>query len=191
MRGREFIAVWFSIVVLGTVLTVETLEILNIQSGQIEQSIKPTEASNHFSVQCACAIGVAPTDYGDQYRHYYIDINRLADKKNKLTIQFSLRIVNQEDNGYYFLIEKYSAPPPGWTIPTCHIGYIAVNETKTFVYSDLERTRPMCALTECVDLVVKAFRDSSCSNLYSQDNLQVTFHFLDRRARPHYVSTPS
>jgi len=172
---------WVCAIILGTILTAGTLRILNLTSKEIGQSHKPIEDSNHFSVQW---MGFSPTDYSNLYPDYYICINDLAE--STLTMQIALQILNQEAYGYYFLIEQNSAPPAGWTISTFYIGYIDVDETLTFVYSDIERTKPGSisggVLTESVDLVAKAYWDSSYTNLYSQDNFAVTFNFIDRTA---------
>ena len=165
--------VYLSVVIAASVFA--TVGMPMLQSGYNTNNVE----TNHFSVTW---MGFSPTDYSNQYPEYYICINNLAE--NTLTMQVALQIKNQESSGYYFLIEQYSAPPAGWTISTYYIGYIAVDETKTIVYSDLQRTRPTSisggVQTESVDLVVKAYWDVSYTDLYSQDNFAVTFHLIDR-----------
>ena len=141
-----------------------------------EQSYSKT---NHFSVRWMGFFG----GYSTQYPEYYICINDL--KENNLTIYIALRIKNQEDQGYHFKIEQNATPPAGWVLPSQYIGYVDVDETKDFVYT-CYRERPTNIpdgrLTEEISLVVKAFYDCDCSNLYSQDSFSVKFNFIDLSA---------
>lgn len=50
MDFKKFVAIWLSLVILGTVLTAGTLKMLYSQSANIQQSTTPTEGNNHFSV---------------------------------------------------------------------------------------------------------------------------------------------
>ena len=175
---KKFIAVWLSVVILGTVLTAGTLKILYIPSEQIAQGNAPNEGSNHFSVQW---MGFAPTDYSSEYPEYYICINNLKD--DPLTMQIALQIKNQEDSGYYFKVDQFVAPPSGWSILPMAVGFVDVDETKQFVYDNVFRSRPTSIaqgrLTESISLVVQAYYDAGYTNLYSQDDFTVTFNFLD------------
>lgn len=175
---KKFIAVLLSVVISGTVLTAGTLKILYTQSQQIAQSDTANEASNHFSVQW---MGFAPTDYGSDYPEYYICINNLKD--DPLTMQIALQIKNQEDSGYYFKIDQFAVPPSGWSVLPMAVGFVDVDQTKQFVYDNVFRSRPTSIaqgrLTESISLVVQAYYDPGCTNLYSQDDFTVTFNFLD------------
>jgi hypothetical protein len=142
----------------------------------------PAESvENHFSVRW---MGFAPSDYSSQYPNYCIDVNDLKD--STLKMQIALQIKNQESNGYYFLIDKYGEPSENWTIVPYQIGYVAVDATKQFVYSNASRIKPLSIseglLTENVSLAVGAYNDASYTSLYSQDNFNVTINFIDRMA---------
>lgn len=171
---KKFMAIWVLVIVVVSVFTVVGMSLLKVGN-------KEVAATNHFSVRW---MGFSPTEYSNEYPEYYICVNNLAE--STLTMHVALKILNQEAYGFYFLIEQFTAPPAGWTISTYYIGYIDVDQTLTFVYSDLQRTKPTSissgVLTETVDLVVKAYWDSAYTNLYSQDNFNVTFHFIDRTA---------
>jgi len=174
---KKFLAVWLSIVILGTILTAETLRMLSNQKEQVDQSNASTQGSNHFSVQW---MGFFPS-YSSQYPEYYICVNNL--KSDILAMDIALQIKNQEDAGYYFKGDKYEEPPTGWTISPIAIGFVDVDQTKTFTYS-VSRSKPASIsqgrLTETINLVIGAYHDSSYLNLYSQDNFTVTFNFIDR-----------
>jgi len=173
MKFRSFVALFLSVVMAISVFTIVGMSML--QNGYDTTSSE----TDHFSVTW---MGFSPPDYSNQYPDYYICINNLAD--DPLAMQIALQIKNQEDSGYYFLIEQYTAPPAGWTISPYYIGYVSVDETKTFTYEDVTRSKPTSIaggrLTESVDLVVKAYWDAAYTSFYSQDNFTATFHFIDR-----------
>lgn len=137
------------------------------------------DSKSHFSVRW---MGFSPS-YSNKYPEYHICVNNL--KSDILAISIALQIKNQEDSGYYFKIEKYVEAPAGWTIPSMTIGYIDRDETKAFTYS-VSRIKPTAIpeglITENISLVVKAYYDPSLTDLYSQDNFNVTFNFIDRLA---------
>lgn len=130
---------------------------------------------HHFSVRW---MGFSP-NYNNSYPDYYVAVNDA--EPNPLVLQIALQIKNQENSSYYFRIEQYSAPPSGWTVDPLDIGLINVDQTKDFTYTVL-RSRPTSIpsgiITEPINLVVKAFYDIY-GTLYSQDNFNVTYHFLD------------
>lgn len=170
MEFRKFLAVYLAIVIgVSTFMTVMAPRL------QSRNEIMP---SNHFSVSW---MGFAPTDYNDSYPEYTICINNLRD--NPLRMQIAFQIKNQEAQGYYFLIDGYSAPA-GWTFDPYEIGYIDIDETKAFIYENVTRILPSAILqgrlTENTILVVRAYYDESYTNLYSEDNAYVTFNFIDR-----------
>jgi len=152
-----------------------------LQSSLTEQ---PSTRSNgeyseepRFSVRW---MGFCPT-YNNQTPDYYICINDLKD--DYLTMHIAMQIQNFENSSYWFLIESFTAPPTGWTVTTYYIGFINIDQTITFTYSNINRTKPTSIpegrITESINLVVRAYHDSSYTNLYSQDNFTVQFHFLD------------
>jgi hypothetical protein len=177
---KKFLAVWLSIIVAGTIFTVGTLKILYVQPAENQQNSTPDDGNNHFSVRW---MGFFPT-YNSAYPDYYICVNDLL--PSTLTMNIALQIKNQEASGFYFKIEKYVDPPAGWTVTPFTIGYIDVSQTLTITYVT-SRPKPASPisggrLSETIDLVVKAYYDSGYSNLYSQDNFPVNFHFIDRTA---------
>jgi hypothetical protein len=166
---KSFIAVWIILVSGGALLFVGlSSKLQNVKNVEVGQ--------NHFSVVWK---GFQPT-YSNQTPDYYICINNLKD--TTLRMRIAMKIQNFEDNGYWFLIGPYGSPPSEWTIENYQIGFIRIDETKEFIY-EVSRTKPSSIpegiRTESIHLVVKAFRDPSYSNLYSQDDFIVTFHFID------------
>ena len=132
---------------------------------------------NHFSVVWK---GFQP-DYSNETPDYYICINNLKDEV--LNMHIAMKIENFEDSGYWFMVGPYEPPPQGWNIEDCKIGFIRVDEIKEFVYENISKVRPdsipQGIFTESIHLVVKAFRDPDYSDLYSQDDFFVNFHFID------------
>jgi len=161
-------AVWFSVIAVVSIFAV-------VMAPRLENRDNGT-STNHFSVRW---MGFRPS-YSDEYPDYYVCINDL--KRDTLVMNIALQIKNQEDRGYYFIVDKYEGPPTGWSISPLKVGYIGVDETKNFVYA-VSRSKPDSIadgkLTEHINLVVQAYSDLDYSNLYSQDNFTVTFHFID------------
>lgn len=149
----------------------------NVNFGN-EQTVTET-ANNHFSVVWR---GFLP-DYDASYPDYYICINDLA--ANTIPLDIRLYIQNQEASGYYFKISAHTNPPSGWSVPEYFVGYIGVDQTKTFVYS-IERNKPSSItqgrITENINIRVSAYYDQGYINLYSYDNFTVTVHLIDRRS---------
>jgi len=176
---KKFMAVWLSIIVLGTILTAGTIRLLSDNSEQTEQNNVATQHGNHFSVRW---MGFAPTDFNSSYPEYCVCINGL--KANPLKMQIAFQIKNQEDRGYYFFIGTQGTPPESWVILSYQIGYIDVDNTKRFIYENASRELPSSIpsgrLTETITLVVKAYYDDQYSSLYSEDDVYVTFNFIDR-----------
>jgi len=170
MGFRGFLAVYLTIVIGAATLITVMAPRLQIRNEII--------SSNHFSVRW---MGFSPTDYNNSYPEYTICINDLKD--NPLKMQIAFQIKNQEAQGYYFLIDGYSAPA-GWAFDPYQIGYINVDETKAFIYENVTRILPSAILqgrlTETIALVVKAYYNETYTNLYSEDNLEVVFNFIDR-----------
>lgn len=134
---------------------------------------------NHFSVVWR---GFIPEDYDSSYPDYYICINDLIG--DTLTMNIKLYIKNQEASGYYFKVKSCnSGPPSGWYMPEQLVGYIDIDQTKTFVYQ-MDRSKPAFPegkLTELVCLNVSAYYDTLYSEpAYSWDSFDVTFHFLNK-----------
>jgi hypothetical protein len=85
---------------------------------------------------------------------------------------------------FYFMIDKYAEPPTGWFVGPQQLGLVMITDPiKTFVYSNINRTKPTAipagGLHESVELAVKAYYDSSYTQFYSQANFTVNFHFID------------
>jgi len=174
MGFKTFAAIYLAIVVIVSAFVIAVTPRLGTRND--------SASSNHFSVRW---LGFIPDYYGpykDDYPDYYICINDLKD--SVLTMHIAMKIENFENSSYWFLIESYTTPPDGWTLTPYQIGYINIDETKTFTYSNINRIKPSSIperrLTESIQLVIKAYRDSSYTDLYSQDNFPVTFHFIDR-----------
>jgi len=167
---RGFMAVWM--------LSIVSVSMLVLGMTAVLQSNRVTEVKQgHFSVVWR---GFFP-GYSTQYPDYYICIN---DLKSPLRMNIRLFIQNQEASGYYFKIEKYEEPLTGWSLYPYLIGYIDVDGTKDFVYSEIYRTKPSSIpagrLTEKINLAVKAYYDADYTLLYSYANFTATFHLLDR-----------
>jgi hypothetical protein len=167
----------FSVIALVLVVAFSLLAVRYFLGNNNEQTLDRA-TGHHFSVRW---MGFAPTDYDNSFPEYAVCINDLKD--NPMRMQIALQIKNQEDQGYYFLVDKYAAPTE-WTIEPLQVGYIDVDETNAFVYDKASRpvpsSIPQGRLTQIITLVVKAYYDEAYSNLYSQDTLDVTFNLLDR-----------
>jgi hypothetical protein len=181
MRGKgmkliTFISIWFVLLFL-----ISSIAIVALRTSRSEIDITNVSQKNgkHFSVHW---MGFAPADYNNSYPDYYVCINNV--KGDWLNMSIALQIKNQEANGFYFLIDQYQTPPANWAISQYQIGLIAVDGTNNFVYTNISRAKPASIpsgiLNESVNLVVKAYRDSSYTDFYSQDNFTVSYHFIDR-----------
>jgi hypothetical protein len=176
---KKFVIIWFSVVILGTVLISGTLRMLYDRPETNGAKQYATEGDNHFSVRW---LGFIPDYYSDEYPDYYICINDL--KEDVLTMHVAMKIENYENSSYYFSVEPSTSPPAGWTIATYQIGDIWIDEARTFVYSNINRSKPDVIpegrKTESIELAIRAYRDPSYTDLYSQDNFIVNFHFIDK-----------
>jgi hypothetical protein len=172
---KSFLAIYFSVLVIAVASSMVLVPALQNHA----VSTTPTVTDHHFSVHW---MGFAPADYNNSYPDYYVCINNV--KGDSLNMSIALQIKNQEASGYYFLIDQYQTPPANWTIYQYIIGFIAVDGTNNFVYTNISRTKPASIssgiLNESISLIVKAYRDSSYIDLYSQDNFTVSYHFIDR-----------
>jgi len=175
---KRFMAIWFGVVILGTLLMGGTSIWLSSRDKSVEQTSTQESDENHFSVVYR---GFIPT-YSAAYPDYYITINDLKDNPLRMYIQLFLR--NQEASGYYFMVDKYQTPPAGWTINAAFLGYIDVEGTMSYTYSNIYRDKPTSITEgeriETINLALKAYYDSSYTNFYSQDNFTVTYHLIDR-----------
>jgi len=169
MEFRQFFAIYLAIVISSSAIITVTAPKL--------QANHEVASPPHFSVRWT---GFSQTDYNKSHAEYTIAIDNLTD--NPLKMQIAFQIKNQEAQGYYFLIDGYSAPA-GWTFAPYQIGYISADEIKAFVYENITRILPSAnlqgRLTETITLVVKAFYSDSYTSLHSEDNVDVTFNFLD------------
>lgn len=170
MSFRDFIILWTILIVGCCLLATGVLPRL--------QSIEENEVmQNHFSVVWR---GFLP-NYDASYPDYYVCINDLA--ANTIPLNVGLHIQNQEASGYYFKISAHTSPPSGWSIPEYFVGYIGIDQTKTFVYP-MERSKPSSIpqgrITEKINIRVSAYYDQGCTNLYSYDNFTVAVHLIDR-----------
>jgi hypothetical protein len=172
---KSFLAIYFSVLVIAVAFSMVLVPAL--QNHVVLTTPKVTD--HHFSVHW---MGFAPADYNNSYPDYYICINNV--KGDWLNMSIALQIKNQEASGFYFLIDQYQTPPADWTITQYIIGFIAVDGTNNFVYTNISRAKPASIpsgiLNESINLVVKAYRDSSYTDFYSQDNFTVSYHFIDR-----------
>lgn len=170
MEFKQFLAIYLVIVITGSAL-------ITVIAPRPEDS-NNVVPSGHFSVRW---MGFSPTDYNNSYPEYTICINNLRD--DPLRMQIAFQIKNQEAQGYYVLIDGYSAPA-GWSFDPYQIGYVSVDETKPFVYENVTRIVPSTILqgrlTETITLVVKAYHNDTYTNLYSEDYVDVTFNLIDR-----------
>lgn len=175
---KRFIAVWFGIVIAATLLMSGAIIWLANQDTAAEKTNGNDSVDNHFSVVYRGFV----SDYSTSYLDYYITINELKDDPLRMYLQIYLK--NQEASGYYFMIDQHEPPPAGWTISPSYIGLVGVDEGLTYTYSDIYRLKPASIpageFNETINLVVKAYHDSSYTNFYSQDNFTVTYHFIDR-----------
>lgn len=175
VKFESFMAAYLLVIVSVSIFAAMALPRFQNKNNNMESNLAN---SHHFSVRW---MGFAPTDYNSSYPEYYICVDNL--KADQLTMQVALQVRNQEDRGYYFLIEQYVAPPAGWVVLPYQIGYIEVDETKNFVYSGASRTLPTSLpagkMTESIELVVRAYYDEYVT-VYSEDHFEVRFNFLDR-----------
>jgi hypothetical protein len=181
MRGiKKFLIVYLLFITIASLLISRGLIFFQNNNGSLNFRNEPASARTHFSVRYR---GFLPA-YDNSYPDYYVAINNLAAS----TMQMSVRlfIQNQESSGYYFEVDKNGTPPSGWTINPYQLGQIPVDGTKDFVYSQMWRIVPTSIsageLIETVYLAVRAYYDSSYMNLYSQDFLNITYHFIDYKA---------
>jgi hypothetical protein len=134
---------------------------------------KPT----HFSVVWK---GFLPT-YSNQTPDYYVCINNL--QAGILQMYMALKIQNFENRSFWFMIDQYETPPSGWNVTPYYIGNIAVDTTREFTYSNLTRDKPSSIsegrLTETLSLVVRAYYNDTYTDLYSEANFTVRYHFVD------------
>jgi len=171
MGFKAFLAVYLAIIVSASTIVAIAVPRFQMQNEAV--------APHHFSVRW---MGFAPTDFNNSFPEYCICINDL--KANPLKMQIAFQIKNQEDQGYYFSIGPQGTPPASWTILSYQIGYINVDNTKLFTYEnaskELPSSIPSGRLTETITLVVRAYYDDQYSSLYSEDDVDVTFNFIDR-----------
>jgi len=162
-----FSAIVLSASILGTIIVLRSRSSPEMKTG-----------GNHFSVVWK---GFKPT-YSDAFPDYYVCINNLKDDSLRMYIQ--LKIENYENVSLYFMIDKYTEPPPGWFVGPQPFGLIKIEDPiKTFTYSNVYRTKPIGipegSLHESVELAVKAYLDEAYTQFYSQGNFTVKFHFID------------
>ncbi len=172
-------------VLAGTIVAFQlsSTETPSTQNGASSQEDRE-QSQNHFSVIYRGFIPDHP-QHNASYPDYYICINDLAN--DFLESYLLMEILNQETSGYYFQTELELAPP-GWAVSWLNysLGYtvfVDVDRTVNY-YIVLNRTKPSSIpegrITESLDIVVKAYYDPGCNELYSQDSFTVTFHLIDR-----------
>ncbi len=180
---------YLSSIILVAILLAGASQIAISQYGA-NKPAAPTSGSSptHFSVRW---MGLAPDSnttwpaiqpYSDNYTDYYICINDVI--SDKLSLPISFRLVNQESSAFYFRILQISAPAE-WSTPPNELGLVEKDQTRFFTITT-ERTKPSSipegATSETITLTIQAYYDSSYTQFYSEDDVPVTFHFIDRTA---------
>ena len=174
MGFKSFLVVYVSVIIVVSMFAVLGVSVLQSRNGESETSL----GTGHFSVVWN---GFKPT-YSNQFPDYYICINNLKDESLRMYV--ALQIENYENTSFYFMVDKYTEPPTGWYVGPQQLGLVMITDPiKTFVYSNINRTKPTVipagGLHESVELAVKAYYDSSYTQFYSQANFTVNFHFID------------
>lgn len=178
MEFKTFMAIYLSIIVAISAFAVFALPKLQPKNEPV--------LSNHFSVRW---LGFVP-DYKNTYPDYYICINDLKD--SVLQMHIAMKLENWENSSYYFSVGPQGIPPLGWTLDVMYLGEILIDQTVNFIYSNISRLKPTSIpeglLTESVELVVRAYRDSGYSDLYSEDSFNVTYHFIDKTSPGYFIT---
>jgi hypothetical protein len=180
---------YLSSVIFVAILLAGAIQITLSQFGEQNPVPMTSEAKPHFSVKW---MGFAPDrsttwpvaqPYNNSYSEYYVCINDVV--SDKLYMPVSFRLVNQENSSFYFRISQNTSFPTGWSTPTNEIGLVNIDETRFFTVTT-ERIKPSSIpqgrLSENITLTVQAYYDSAYTQFYSQDNVPVTFNFIDRTA---------
>lgn len=167
MHIKTFMSIW--------IMSILAISIFGLTLARNQISTMESKPA-HFSVVWK---GFAPS-YSNSTPDYYVCINNML---SPLQMNIAFQIQNFENDSYYFKIDKYGTPPTGWNIVASLLGPINVDETQTFIFTSITRDKPSTIpegrLTENVPLVVQAYRDGACTDLYSQENFTVPFHFID------------
>jgi hypothetical protein len=177
-----YILVAVSIIVMATLLST-----MNPWSQQTYNQSPSSSAKHHFSVKW---MGYAPDNnatwpvlspYYNYTSDYYICINDVA--SSTLSIPVSFKLVNQENNSFYFRTIQNPSSPSAWSSQTSNIGLVNKDATRFFTFNT-ERSKPTSIpagmITETLILTVQAYYDSAYTQFYSQDNIPITFHLIDR-----------
>lgn len=170
MGFKRFMALWFTVII-------GFLTIALVASGFRENVGEEVTAQPHFSVVWK---GFKPS-YNNQTPDYYVCISNLKDSILNMSIAF--KIESFENKSFWFMIDQYQTPPAGWSVAPYYIGKIDPDTTMSFVYSNLARAKPSSIpegrITETLALVVKAYYNATYTNLYSQADFTVRYHFID------------
>jgi hypothetical protein len=179
---------YFSIIFVAIFLA-GVIQIALSQYGEKNTAPLTGEGKPHFSVRW---MGFTPDSnttwpivqpYSNNYSDYYICIN--DELYDKLNLPVSLRLVNQESSSFFFRVLQNTSSPAGWSTLLNEIGLVNKDETRFFTVTT-ERIKPSSipegALSETINLTVQAYYDSAYTQFYSQDDVPVTFHFIDRTA---------
>lgn len=167
-------------VLAGTIVALQNLqtETPSTQEDELSAPEYVQESQNHFSVIYR---GYLP-GYNDSYPDYYICVNDLVGGLIETDIRIMIR--NQEAYPYWFKVDAFEPPPPGWQISQ-KLGVVGIDQTKQFLIK-LNRTNPIPItegrVTESINLAVKAYFYQNYTGFYDQDNFAVNFHFIDRTA---------
>jgi hypothetical protein len=179
---------YFSIIFVA-ILLAGVIQIALSQYGEKNTAPLTGEGKPHFSVRW---MGFAPDSnttwpsvqpYANNFSDYYVCISDVI--SDKLILPVSLRLVNQESSSFFFRIQQNTSTSIGWITPTIEIGLVNRDETRFFTVTT-ERIKPSSipegTLSETITLTVQAYYDSAYTQFYSQDDVPVTFHFIDRTA---------
>jgi hypothetical protein len=176
-------------VILVAILAGGLIQIVISQYGEQNTAPMTGEVKPHFSVKW---MGFAPDSnttwpsvqpYNNNYSEYFVCINDVI--SDKLSLPVSFRLANHENSAFYFRVNPKLPLPTGWSTPTNEIGLVNKDETRFFTITT-ERVKPSLILAgklaETITLTVQAYYDSSYTQFYSQDDVPVTFNFIDRTA---------
>jgi len=114
--------------------------------------------------------------YSDPY--IFMDVYGLADP---LTFSIPLLVWNSENIDLYFKV-KGSSSVADYNFPETQLGKVGDN-SKAFLNYTFTRTHPgtlPSPITETINITVKAYTDSSYTNLYGEETLQFTVELFDR-----------
>jgi hypothetical protein len=112
---------------------------------------------------------------------YYVCINGLSDDPLQLCVLVDFE--NLEPYTSYFRLESSGIPPAGWVVNPLDLGWIYFHGG-TSVSFPVTRSNPSSIAQgesiEQIKLAVRGYADYELTDLRSQRNFTVTYHFIDR-----------